>query len=135
MNIDAYNVYEIELGDNKSLKVDCSYEDVSIISTLVNNEITYSFDVTPDYLSAMAKAIAYVLKLNNKDIKVTRNISNEPSWRYSILFYNNILALFYIEDGCKDACSKIEIKIEDNEIEKLMNFFDIISNLEKSNGN
>lgn len=134
MNIDAYNIYEIELN-NKKLKVDCSYEDVSIVSLITNDEIIDSFDIVPDFLSATAKAIKYVLNLNNKDIKVTRNISDEPSWRYSILFYNNILTLFYIDDGCKDACSKMEIKIEDNEIEKLMNFFDIISNLEKSNGN
>ena len=39
MDIGEYNVYEMELKNNKGLKVDCTYEDVSIISTIVDNKI------------------------------------------------------------------------------------------------
>ena len=122
----------MELENNKELKVDCTYEDVSIISTIVDNKIVNSFDVTPDYLPAMAKAIIYVLNLNNKSVKVTRNISDEPGWRYSVLFYNNILTLSYIDDEHEKSCSKIDITIEDNEVEKLTTFFNTVLNLEKN---
>lgn len=132
MDIGEYNVYEMELENNKELKVDCTYEDVSIISTIVDNKIVNSFDVTPDYLPAMAKAIIYVLNLNNKSVKVTRNISDEPGWRYSVLFYNNILTLSYIDDEHEKSCSKIDITIEDNEVEKLTTFFNTVLNLEKN---
>ena len=40
MDIGEYNVYEMELENNKELKVDCTYEDVSIISTIVDNICT-----------------------------------------------------------------------------------------------
>ena len=129
---DGYWLYEMELENNKELKVDCTYEDVSIISTIVDNKIVNSFDVTPDYLPAMAKAIIYVLNLNNKSVKVTRNISDEPGWRYSVLFYNNILTLSYIDDEHEKSCSKIDITIEDNEVEKLTIFFNTVLNLEKN---
>lgn len=132
MDIGEYNVYEMELENNKELKVDCTYEDVSIISTIVDNKIVNSFDVTPDYLPAMAKAIIYVLNLNNKSVKVTRNISDEPGWRYSVLFYNNILTLSYIDDEHEKSCSKIDITVEDNEVEKLTTFFNTVLNLEKN---
>lgn len=130
--IDAYNVYEVELEDKK-IKIDCSYEDVSILSISINNEIIDSFDIAPCFLCSVTKAISYVLKLNNKDIKVTRNISEEADWRYSVMFYNNILTLHYIEDGHEECCHTMEVKIENNDIEKLVKFFNTVSNLEKLN--
>lgn len=126
----AYNIYEVELNNKNILKVDCSIEDVTMIVIEKDDEIVNSFEVLPHHMSDVASAIAYVLNINNNNIKVTRNVTNDPCWRYAISYYNQILKIRYTEDGNEEMISEIEINICNEDIEIIKKFFNLVAKYE-----
>lgn len=125
----AYNNYEVKLNDNENLKLDCAYDDTSMLIIEKESEIVDSFEILNAYISEVSSAIVYLLNIDNDDIKITRNVSDDPCWRYSISYNNQILKIRYTEDGNEEVTSEIKININNN-IEKIKKFFDLIKKYE-----
>lgn len=125
----AYNNYEVKLNDNENLKLDCAYDDTSMLIIEKESEIVDSFEILNTYISEVSSAIVYLLNIDNDDIKITRNVSDDPCWRYSVSYNNKILKIRYTEDGNEEVTSEIEININNN-IEKIKKFFDLIKKYE-----
>lgn len=123
MEIGTYNIYEIDLTKDTSLKVDCSYDDTAFIILEKDNECIDSFELTLSYLASFAKAISYVLNIQNKEIKLTRNISDNPNYRFKVSYYKEKLKIQYEEDSNDKINTEMEVNISPEQAQKVADFF------------
>lgn len=126
MEIGSYNIYETNLTEDILLKVDCSYDDVAFIILEKEEDVLDSFEITSSYLASFSKAIVYVLNNQNKNIKITRNVTDDPNYRFLTSYYNETLSMKYQEDGNEEVNTEMEVKISQKDVEKIAEFFTAI---------
>lgn len=132
MEIGSYNIYETNLTEDILLKVDCSYDDVAFIILEKEEDVLDSFEITSSYLASFSKAIVYVLNNQNKNIKITRNVTDDPNYRFLTSYYNETLSMKYQEDGNEEVNTEMEVKISQKDVEKIAEFFTAVYQCEIS---